>query len=242
MLIIPLIFVYFAAMINYIYNFKISRIIQIMVVCLLAGTATTIISDILADNLTSGQNLDIITWIISYIIGTPAGMYIIRMQEKDSAVADQNENGESPPIRAIKDALKRPWLIAGLLLLSFSVIAFAYFSINRQHRLADEFVKQYNTGAPNVSSISDSSFFDKELQEKTKILLRSIYERYGEIIEYRPLSSRAEGIGPGSRLAVVYKIEFKHSSKFKYLEIDSIKQKDGSYKMIGFEFYPDRPY
>lgn len=89
LLIIPLAFIFLAACINYLYNLKILRIIQIITLCFLTSFVVMYIWLIL-ENYPLFNNLWFV-WLLYYLIGTPVGFYIIALQEKDIKQHDRNQ-------------------------------------------------------------------------------------------------------------------------------------------------------
>lgn len=89
LLIVPFIFVTMAALINYLYNIRILRVFQIMIVYLFTGFIIMYIWLILK-GMPRFNNFCFL-WFLLYLIGTPFGLYIIAMQEKDIKWHERNQ-------------------------------------------------------------------------------------------------------------------------------------------------------
>lgn len=81
LLIIPLMLVSLAAVINYLYNTRILRIFEIMILYVFTGFVIMCLWSNLSEySFFSGVWF---FWVLFYLIGTPVGLYIISLQEKD---------------------------------------------------------------------------------------------------------------------------------------------------------------
>lgn len=83
MLVIPMILVFLSAGINYLYNTKISRLLEIMVLFVFVSFSIFIISSFVVNILQLEQYSFFIVWISYYLLGSPASLLIIKLQKKD---------------------------------------------------------------------------------------------------------------------------------------------------------------
>lgn len=145
---------------------------------------------------------------------------------------------ELPPIKSPRDAFKRPWFVFGLLMVA--LIVFFATAADKQKPLVTEFVKQYNSGNPVLDTISGGASGANETEKATAVL-RAQFEKRGKIQDYKGVSIISEGIGTGSSLKVVYKIRYQNGGEPDYLELQSVKDEDKTYKLVRFGFFKDMP-